>query len=582
MLKFPWVMVLLLYPFFVFAEDTFPLPPPASTLQEALQGVQLDHWNPEQIHPVITSLLATNTWSDHSKTLSSWLTQSSSPEEISNQGWGIISNLQRWCELLDAQSTRLQIEPDTISWVLNDDALSTCFFETLSDKDHVPTAMKLLESFHQADPSHFPKYNALAVAMALVWDQPPSRRPHLQVDESNLPPTKSSVLERYKFWIDSDERHLCDYELFKLTPEHLKFVVDATATLDELRWAQTNVRFTKGNFGSAFSYINYDLNRFNNGIYNWPGGTYSLQEIKKRGGICVDQAYFAAMSGKANGIPTLYFEGQGRRGGHAWFGYMKNMDRWDMDCGRYQYDKYATGQATDHQTGEPISDHDIAFLAESFHLLPNFKNSKRHFRQAQLFQKQGNVDSALEALAPCISMAPLNLDAWNLKTELLEEKHDDKALSNHLNAMAQQFLRYPDIKTECQTKLAELARDKGDAKAAAALDAQVIRENRNKRHDLSAEVYERQLQECYEKKEFQKARTILHDAVMKMPAESGTVFKLAHEFTTQCLQHGHADEAVRGLTDFKYRMKYDSTIGNQVEALLQESRKTLREQQTRR
>ena len=34
----------------------------------------------------------------------------------------------------------------------------------------------------------------------------------------------------------------------------------------------------------------------------------------------MDQAYFISVTGKAKGVPTVLFLGQGRSGGHAWVG----------------------------------------------------------------------------------------------------------------------------------------------------------------------------------------------------------------------------------------------------------------------
>jgi len=554
-----------------------PPPPPQNPLDTALDSVDLGHWNTNQFTAVTSALMVTNQWADHSRHLVDWLSRRYQDQTIRSPGWNAFANLQRWCELLAANESKLKLERETLSWFLNDPYLSEQFFNLLSPKDHVPKALELLQTFHQAELARFPQYDALAVAIALVWDDDLPLRPHHQVDAAKVPHSSLTPLERFQFWVDSSEKHLCDYELWKLDAGDLKFIVDATATLPELRWAQSSVHFTRGNFDRAFFSVSYDEGRINRGAYNWPHESYSLQEIKKHGGICVDQAYFAAMAGKANGIPTLYFTGEGRRGGHAWFGYMKNFDRWDMNCGRYQYDKYATGSATDYQTGEVISDHDVAFLAEAFHRTPEFQLSRAHLRQAELFDLDHQADAALAAVSQAIAIAPFNVDAWNTKTRFLETQKSDE-LTAHLNAMALQFYRYPDIKTECEGKLAGLARDRGDSREAAKLDDQMIRENRNKRHDLSAEVYERQLKECYEKKDFKGGRAVVHDAVMKLNQESGTVFKLVDEYVAQCLRNGEADEALHALTDFKARVKYDATMAGQVEGLIAAAKKAKKNQ----
>ena len=491
-----------------------------------------------------------------------------------------MAGLQRWCELLAANApTAAALKPATLVWLLNDVTLTADFFSNLSMKDRTPKVLNLLQEFHEAEPTRFPVYNRVAIAMALVWDDPPHGAPHHQVAADAVPLDTSTPVDRFRFWIDTQEKKTSDYELPKLEVEQLKFVVDAAAPLDELRWAQTSARFSRGTFERAFFAVKYDEARIEKGVYVWPHKEYSLKEIRKLGGICVDQAYFAVTAGKASGIPTLFFTGEGRRGGHAWFGYMKNPDRWDMDCGRYQYDKYATGTARDPQTGESISDHELAFLAEPFRNSAEYRLSMAHLRQGQLFLGGGNAARALEAADAALLQCRQNLAAWEFKTRLLEGgSPPGTGIGAHLNAMIQQFNRYPDIKTSCQEKLAKLAREKGDTKTAAQIEDRMIRDNRNKRQDLSAAVFQKKLAECCDKGDWKGGQAVVHDAIMKLKDETGPVFELAQYFVARCLQSGQAEEANRALKDFKNRMHLDPIVTAQFERLSLEVKRALREQ----
>ena len=104
----------------------------------------------------------------------------------------------------------------------------------------------------------------------------------------------------------------------------LKFVVDHLLAQERNGMGTSKRLFTAGPpFAKAFKSIQYDKPRLSAGVFSWPNGPYTLASISERGGICVDQAYFSSMSGKAKGIPTLTFVGQGSGGGHAWFGFLK-------------------------------------------------------------------------------------------------------------------------------------------------------------------------------------------------------------------------------------------------------------------
>jgi hypothetical protein len=95
----------------------------------------------------------------------------------------------------------------------------------------------------------------------------------------------------------------------------------------------------------------------------WTQGTYLLANIEVAGGICTDQSYFACIAGKAKGIPTLYFAGQGQDGGHAWFGYLRGNGKWELDAGRFFNQRYTVGQALDPQTWLPVTDHELLYLS---------------------------------------------------------------------------------------------------------------------------------------------------------------------------------------------------------------------------
>ncbi|NJK93267.1 MAG: hypothetical protein HC904_16525, partial [Blastochloris sp.] len=75
----------------------------------------------------------------------------------------------------------------------------------------------------------------------------------------------------------------------------LKFVVDSSISLDELRYARRSSKIPRNKFERAFSFIKYDFTRIQSQAFVWPHPSYRLADIEEQGGICVDQAYYAAM-----------------------------------------------------------------------------------------------------------------------------------------------------------------------------------------------------------------------------------------------------------------------------------------------
>lgn len=558
-----------------------PLVAGSGALASLLPNGAVDALATNQFSQIAAALIASPNWSAHSSALSEWLRKSGGAANVQKPAWRRLFGLQRWCQLFaENESAMSSVEPDTQSWLLNDPALTEDFFAVLSPKDQVPAVLGILQDLHKAEPARFPLFNRLAIALAVVWDSPPPVTPHFQVASGQIPQDRPSLVERYRFWLELNDKKIADYDLSKLEVEQLKFLVDAALALDELRWCQQSARFGKGNLGSAFASINYDEPRLLSGQYNWPRDVpYTLKEIRKRGGICVDQAYFAAMAGKAMGIPTLFFTGEGRRGPHAWFGYMKSPDRWVMDCGRYAYDKFATGTARDPQSGDAISDHELAFLAEPFRNTPEYQTSMCHLGLARLCQAASDPARALQAAEAAVAVCRRNLNAWELKSSLLEpDAAAQTAYQTHLGAMMAEFVRYPDIKVACQERLAAAARKKGDEKAAAQIENRMVQDNRLKRHDLSAEVFEKQLTECCEKQDWKGGRTVLRSAFSKLKDETGPLLTLTKRLVEALLLNGQAEEANRVLMEFRSRIDMDPIVTREFDALQAAVKQVVKEQ----
>jgi hypothetical protein len=379
------------------------------------------------------------------------------------------------------------LKPEFLAAMTGDEAFLRAFFANLSDRDCTPLVLRILQDIWSANPQKWPAYRNLAIALAVVRDQkPPIWWPHDQVQPSNIPSNTATPVEEFNFWVASNEGQKLYTDLRRLDPELLKFVIDAPVAQSELEWAQKNARFPRGDFGRAFSSINYRTDRLSSGALSWNEGAYTLAAIRDRGGICVDQAYFAMLSGKGRGLPTLFFTGQGKDGGHAWFGYLKNENRWDMDCGRYVNQNYAVGEALDPQTWLPINDHELASLAESFRRTPAYVASQADLAMARLFQNAGDNTRALAATDSAIGICPRNDLAWQAKGDLLDTTRASVAAQRAFHEAAlKQFANNSDIKILHQRALAGLARSGGDESGAQQIESQIISQNRRSRSDLS-------------------------------------------------------------------------------------------------
>ena len=237
----------------------------------------------------------------------------------------------------------------------------------------------ILNDLYRDDPARFARYAHLALAIAVVYDVPPPPDwPHPQVAPALVRHAWPAAVEAFRWWTREDEAGRTFQPLARLGADELKFVVDATATFDDLAWTEQVANYPLHQFDRAYKMIAYRRDRAAKNIGRWPDPSYSLPAILGAGGICVDQAYFATQAGKARGVPPLLFRGVGNDGRHAWFGYLDGEQKWQLDAGRYGEQRFVTGFARDPQTWGVISDHELKFLAARFRTLPSFRQSRVH------------------------------------------------------------------------------------------------------------------------------------------------------------------------------------------------------------
>jgi len=523
-------------------------------------------WNQNIRKLLVDELLRAPDLKETTGELKSWLIKNYSPAQLASKpAWGEILGLYKWQSL---RSANRDVAEPTWAWLMNDPALTDDFFRNLSPQDNVDRVLGILEDLHRAAPDKFPAYNALALAFALVWDDPPSWRIHNQMGNASVPQDSSTVTERFLFYTAGNDRNSLEWDARKLPAEHLKFVVDTAISLDELRWAQKHVRMTKTTYDTVFFLIKYDDQRFNTGQFDWPFPVYFLAAIQKKGGICVDQAYFAAISGKANGIPTLFFSGPGRRGDHAWFGYLKGKNKWALDCGRYAYDKYATGYAQDPQTGQVITDHELDYLSKGFRLSAAYHSAQCMADAARLMAEAGDRAGALAAINDAIQQEGREYGFWLFKETLLTADQDAD-LDLFYKNMIQQFSSYPDLKVETQEKLMAINAAQGNTNAVKKIGNAIIQRNSNDRADLSLAMIEKNFGNKLAADDYSGALKELISATRRFSAENGPMLAMLEHFVSACLVKNEENTADKAVRYFKNHVKYDPATGRQFDDLEQ-------------
>lgn len=449
------------------------------------------------------------------------------------------------------------------------------FFRYLSPDDFLPMVIARLEQLRSAHPGRWPQYRSLMVAFALVYDQrPPAFWPHPQVDATQVPPMDETLPDRLAYFVRANEAGRLEHDLRRLSVAELKFVVDAPVPRGELEWAAKNVKARRSQFDRAFSAVDYDERRAQRGIYRWPRekGRYVLANIELWGGICVDQAYFAAIAGKAKGIPTLFFAGQGTDGGHAWFGYLRGADgKWELDAGRYLNQNYAVGQALDPQTWLPISDHELLYFSGKATRSAGYDAALGDLAMAELFARGGDTDRQLAATASSLHHAPFYVAAWDARERALEAAGDTEGLRALYADGIGKFKNVDDLQVRYQARLAEMGRAAGDMQLAARLEQQMVTQNSRGRSDLSTAAGAERLLRLSEEGDYREAMREFSSLARKLGRSGGGNFfyDLVRPFVARLREAGREKDVQEVLRLARRQMTFesDSILAREFEEL---------------
>lgn len=491
------------------------------------------------------------------------------------------SDFQNWLEHLEwiqlgITNPDVLADPDNLKTFValgKDETVSHLFVEKLNMRDVRKQALINLLRLGRANLDDLHEYAALGVAYCLVFDQPfPANWPHSQVKKEAVPIGDLDIVQRFNFYVQSNRDKKTDLDLTTLSFENLKFLVDSEVKLSELAYAQTN-RISYSHLEDAFSSITYDMTRATGGTFSftWGQPTYTLQDIEKTGGICVDQAYYAMMIGKGRGIPTLYFSGQGVDGGHAWFGYLSSSGKWELDCGRYANQNFARGYALDPQTWQFIDDTELDNFFKNGNTNPNYQPAQNAIAWALL---QGRSPSIKKILDDARSIMPELAETWRLEAAFMTYTNatdDDKKA--FYQSWITQFSSFPDMKVQGQRLLLEVLKKDNDPEADG-LQQDILLANRGSGFDVGIQEAEGLIMDKVTAGDWDAARLEYERTIRDFGDQGGgTLFYgVISPYVKVCLKNGHPDQAEEGVKFAEDRMSIttDSIIADEFTKLKKE------------
>jgi hypothetical protein len=487
------------------------------------------------------------------------------------------SDFQNWLDLyewikLGLDSGKLLASPanfQTFVTVGQDTRVSHLLVEKIEPADVRPQALAILLRLAQANLADLHEYAALGVAYCLVFDAPfPADWPHFQVAPDAVPIGNTDPVQRFQFYVAANRAHKCELDLSQQSFENLKFLVDSKLSFSELAYGQQETS-PYSDFVEAFFSINYATLRVDgNDVMNWNAPTYRLQDIKAIGGICIDQSYYAAMVGKARGIPTMMLTGLGDVGAHAWFGYLDHSGAWELDCGRYNQN-YAKGYTRDPQTWQELKDTDWEQFVKNGVNDPNYPAAHAALSWARLL---GDAPEARTAYDDARTIMPAWAEAWQAEADYLDRTNvtADDAKSFY-DAWITEMAPYPDQKVAAERRLVATLRKAGDP-SADSVEQDIILQNRTGGIDLAVDGTLEALDDHFKAADYDGARLEFERSVRDFGETGGGTFfyRIVEPYIRNCWQHGQVEQAQNGLQFTQDRTALDTSDPGNISQINEE------------
>ena len=425
------------------------------------------------------------------------------------------------------------------------DGLSDKAVSYVNESDNKTVFIEILSKLLGDDKRKFERYMNLAIAIAMVWDEPfPDSWPHPNVNRSDVPIGNFDVLSMFNFFVSSHENGQLKIGLDRLSVRELCFVIDTPVELNELKYAQQIKLKSLKDLERLYKIIPYDQQRINSEEYEWPHGPYRLIDIGlKKGGICMDQSYFAAHAAKSQGVPSILFMGQGRSGGHAWVGYLESRGRWKLNAARWASEKYPVGFAYDPQTWERISDTQFEFYLKSNGDSPSRVKGKLVLAWALLNKDSSQFETLLQVAA---KIMPRSKEPWQIE---LKHLHDRNASPEEMRFFwvrwINNFKEEKGTKAKGQIELLKVLRKLELNSAAVKLSRQIVNENRSGRFDLGITVASDEVFDLQRSKDWTKAHRKYKVTLEQFRTSSGghLFYNLIEPYVRNCLLDRRMEEA---------------------------------------
>lgn len=400
---------------------------------------------------------------------------------------------------------------------------------------HIQTLYELWTDTPEKDRA---KYLNLAVACALVE---PGRAKSDSQAKTGRPAL--SIRQVYAYFREMDAKKKLLTDVKKMDVSDLLFVVDVRLPQSEFDWVHQNLNYSQAQWGQAYGSIRYrmDVVAGTAGkIYN----KYTFAEIRKEGGICMNQAYFANTTAKCKGIPAVYITGDGDRGGHAWIASMVDNISWKQ-TGSYGYN---TGRFSNPCSGRAM--HESVLLNQTKKTTDDKQATA--YEGMLLAEHLVSIGSTAEARSTARYVTgafPLLTVAWTSRINVLTADEEDMPDADYWRKLSSELTRHGKKNPELLDLASEVDNNyalegKSDTAKRTAMKRSLDKLKRtvgNERSDLLLEATDRQGALLAEEKDI-RGLANLYNKLLKENTKRGDVFAA---LLRQYIKHMQKAEATK-------------------------------------
>lgn len=436
--------------------------------------------------------------------------------------------VQRWC-FVDAERLR------SIARLLSREEDPQSFFDVLD---------KLLE--HDSDACEL--YSKLALAIAAVMDDDEPPLVHDQMGQQILAYDFDPV-ERFTYFYELYESDEAKVAYEEVSVEELIYVVHVPVPISELAWVREHVQGSRSDWSQKYSQIVYDQVRLSEGQYDWCDGVYSLDAIRRKGGICVDQAYYAVLTARAYGIPALFFVGAGTSSYHAWFGYLPEKGVWNLDVARYRYSQYTTGYAFNPQTFEQLEDHTIKQLAVCAAEPVKNQRCLDYLSIARALIGDDNL-IALRMLNHAKNELPIRYEPWKLEVDCMVSLKKESRLKELFRKFKDHFRPYPDILVRQAELIEDVLIEANKKSLADEIMKSLKRGVDDERDDLHRYLEESRIRKIIRSGDVKRSRRELEQFLDERMEEGSKILSIVRTYVIFCESHDQTRQCVKFIDDY--------------------------------